>query len=312
MPDFRSSDVAVGLVSAFFCIAFGCRSEGRAPDGSGAPGASHVTSAPVSSLRADAHSAALPASPASVGTPAPSAFASAGATDCGEAKPPSAPLPQVDQQKLTSERHGFYRFELQYPVFPDSTHKGHFALNRLLSQKLTTLQKRFLDGAGGEGRAPDPDNARWFEGKCELAYASRVFVSVACDTMEGPGAHPNLDKFAYNYRVCPDVREVTLSDLCRSLADCRRRIVQLINDDFRSGEKKQTGIQFREDTKGTAGDTEQPVAKLDAFGITPSGLRVFLFDELPHVLQAFAIVDIPAAKLRSVVRDDVARQIWGG
>ena len=44
--------------------------------------------------------------------------------------------------------------------------------------------------------------------------------------------------------------------------------------------------------------------------MTPTGLRFYLFDELPHVLQAFAVIDIPAAKLRPVLRDDVAGRIW--
>jgi hypothetical protein len=138
-------------------------------------------------------------------------------------------------------------------------------------------------------------------------------VSVACETLEGPGAHPNVDKFAHTFQLCPDVKPIALADLCRALPECRQRIVALINEDFRTGEKKQTGIQFRAGppSSGEPSDPEHPVATLQAFGITPAGLRFFLFDELPHVLQAFAVVEIPIAKVRGVLREDTARTIWG-
>jgi hypothetical protein len=53
-----------------------------------------------------------------------------------------------------------------------------------------------------------------------------------------------------------------------------------------------------------------PVATLEAFAITPAGLRFYLFDELPHVLQAFAVVDLPAAKVRPVLREDLTARLW--
>jgi hypothetical protein len=56
---------------------------------------------------------------------------------------------------------------------------------------------------------------------------------------------------------------------------------------------------------------EHPAATLRTFGVTPTGLRIFLFDELPHVLQAFGVVDIPSAKVLPVLREDLARRIWG-
>jgi len=125
--------------------------------------------------------------------------------------------------------------------------------------------------------------------------------------MEGPGAHPNLDKFAVNFQICPEVRRLALTDLCRSLPECRKTIIELISEDFRTGPKKETGIQFRDGATGAKGDSpdkEQPDATLREFAITTAGVSIFLFDELPHVLQAFGMVDLPAAKVRSVLHDE--------
>jgi hypothetical protein len=248
--------------------------------------------------------------------PAVGSTAAAADAGCGHPPPPGAPLPKLEKRSLASQRDGHYRFDLEYPVLRASTKEIEQSVNRALVDRLSALQKRFVKDAEAHSDGSDPDNARWFEGKCALAYDSPSFVTVACETMEGPGAHPNVDKFAHNFRICPSVKALELADLCRSLPDCKKRIVELINEDFRTGDKKQTGIQFRVDSgsPGTPGttDPERPVAKLQSFGITPAGLRIFLFDELPHVLQAFAIVDVPAGKVRSVLRDDVAHALWGG
>jgi hypothetical protein len=236
-------------------------------------------------------------------------------TDAGcAARTPGAPLPKLEKRSLTAKREGRYRFELEYPWLRAANEKAEQKVNRALLDRLSATQKGFVKDAEQYGDGSDPDGARWFEGKCAIAYDSPSFVSVACETMEGPGAHPNVDKFAHNFRVCPDVKAVDLVDLCRSLPECKKRIVDLINQDFRTGDKKQTGIQFRTESEapGAPSDPERPIAKLQAFGITPAGLRFYLFDELPHVLQAFAIVDIPAADLRSVIREDVARLLWNG
>jgi hypothetical protein len=215
-------------------------------------------------------------------------------------------------RKLAQTQPGQYRFEITYPYVPVDNEKAGRKLNPELLQRLVATQKRFVAQAQGENRPPDPDNARWFEGKCEIAYLSSSFVSVGCETMEGPGAHPNVDKFALNFQICPEVRPLALADLCGALPACKKKIVDLINEDFRSGPKKETGIQFRVGPRPSTEppDMEHPVATLQSFGLTPAGLRVFLFDELPHVLQAFAIVDLPAAKLRSVLREDVAQRLW--
>ena len=254
--------------------------------------------------------------PAVIAAPAAAASADAAAKDdeCAGPLPSGSPLPHFEQRKLKSMKEGHYRFELAYPVFQEASEKVAQKINRQLLERLTAIQKRFLKEAEATTGAPDPSNARWFEGTCDVAFYSPSFTSVGCETMEGPGAHPNLDKFAINFELCPDVRRLALADLCRELPECRNKVIELINEDFRTGKKKETGIQFRDGStaaKGGAPGMEHPVATLREFGITPVGLRFFLFDELPHVLQAFAIVDIPAAKVRPVLRDDVARRIWG-
>jgi hypothetical protein len=314
MPDFRESRARAMLVGCLCWLAVGCRGEAGAPEGRRAdPSASRGTaSVPTAGDHLSAVPMILPPAPIPSASAAASSTAIAPDVDCGGV--PTAPLPRLEQRKLTAERKGQYRFELKYPLFLEDNEKVTQQLNRQFLEHLTAIQKRFVKEAQTEDHAPDPDNARWFEGKCEIAYHSLSFVSVACDTMEGPGAHPNLDKFAYNFQVCPDVRLVTLADLCRSLPDCRKKIVELINEDFRNGEKKETGIQFRDGPMRSPGeppDMEHPVATLRTFGLTPTGLRVFLFDELPHVLQAFGVVDLPASQLRPVLREDVARRIWG-
>jgi hypothetical protein len=271
----------------------GCRSDAGAPDEKG-PTASAPPAAPTAA--------------------APSAGAADVEGGCAGPLPPSAPLPHFEQRKLASHKEGRYRFELTYPAFVEESEKVASNVNRQLLEQLTAVQKRFLKEIQTETQAPDPTNLRWFEGKCDTAFYSPSFASIACETMEGPGAHPNVDKFAINFQTCPDVRRLALADLCRSLPQCRTKIIELINEDFRTGQKKETGIQFRDGALAHGGDSpkkEQPAATLRAFGMTPTGLRFFLFDELPHVLKAFAIVDIPAELVRPVLRDDVARRIWG-
>jgi hypothetical protein len=292
----------------------GCRGDAGAPDGNGRTASaprgtpSALGAAPVTESSAKRRSADTP----------PATAPSAGAADvngaCAGPLPRGAALPHFEQRKLASHKEGRYRFELTYPVFVEEDEKVASNVNRQLLEQLTAVQKRFLKETRGETEAPDPDNERWFEGKCDTAFYSPSFTSIACETMEGPGAHPNIDQFAVNFQICPDVRRLALADLCRSLPECRVQIIELINQDFRTGQKKETAIQFRDGAigaKGDAPDTERTATMLRAFGITPVGLRFFLFDELPHALKAFAIVDIPAQKVRPVLRDDVARRIWG-
>ena len=310
MTHSRRSEVGAALAGCLGLIAASCRNDAGATKGRRAepPAANQPNSA---TTPAAPTIAPLTSSSASVqGSPAPSPSAQEKDDACGG--PPTGPLPRLEERKLAAEQQGRYRFELKYPHFHEDDEKVTQKLNLQLVEQLTTIEKRFIREAEGQGPGSDPDNARWFEGTCGTAYHSKSFVSVACDTMEGPGAHPNLDKFAYNFRICPDVRPLALADICRSLPECRKRIIAVINEDFRAGEKKQTGIQFREGpgAKGEASDLEHPVAALRSFGITPTGLRFFLFDELPHVLQAFAVIDISAAKLRPVLRDDAARRLW--
>jgi hypothetical protein len=272
------------------------------------------------SLAAPAPGNTLPRGSAGARSAAESPLASASTSTSGLPDPgcsagaPGAPLPKLEKRSLAAKREGRYRFELEYPLLRTPSEKTEQKVNRALLDRLATMQKRFVKDAEQYSDDSDPENARWFEGKCAISYDSPSFVSVACETMEGPGAHPNVEKFAHNFRICPDVKALELGDLCRSLPECKKRIVDLINEDFRAGDKKQTGIQFRSEsgTSGGAPDPDSPIAKLQSFGITPSGLRVYLFDELPHVLQAFAIVDIPVAKVRSVLREDVAQLLWGG
>jgi hypothetical protein len=219
----------------------------------------------------------------------------------------------VQERKLAATKEGFYRFELAYPLLAIEDEARAEKVNQGLVEQLRAIERRFVGESPGNDGTPDPENVRWFEGKCTIAYLSSAFVSVACDTMEGPGAHPNLDKFAYNFQICPEVRLVALGDLCRALAPCKKKIVDLINEDFRTGPKKETGIQFRVGPRGAPGqppDMEHPVATLQAFAVTPAGLRIYLFDELPHVLQAFGVVDLPAAKVRPVLREDLAARLW--
>jgi hypothetical protein len=292
----------------------GCRGDAGAPDGKGRTASapqgtpSPVAAAPATEPAANKRSAEAP----------PAAAPSAGAADvngpCAGPLPLGAPLPHFEQRKLASHKEGRYRFELTYPVFIEEDEKVAANVNRQLLEQLTAVQKRFLKETPAETQAHDPANQPWFEGKCDTAFYSPSFTSIACETMEGPGAHPNIDKFAVNFQTCPDVRRLALADLCRSLSECRTKIIELINEDFRTGQKKETGIQFRDAAMGAKGDSpdkEQTAATLRAFGITPVGLRFFLFDELPHVLKAFATVDIPAQKVRPVLRDDVTRRLWG-
>jgi len=305
----------VASVGCLCLFVNGCRSEAGAPDGKGrAAGAAQAT--PSVSVSPTSAPAMATREPAVNAAPAVAVSANAAAQDgeCAGPLPLGSPLPHFEQRKLNSRKEGYYRFELAYPVFQEAREKVAQKINRQLLERLTAIQKRFLKEAEATNGAPDPDNARWYEGKCDVAFYSPSFASVGCETMEGPGAHPNLDKFAINFEICPDVRRLTLADLCRELPECRKKIIELINQDFRTGKKKETGIQFRDGPgaeKVGAPDMEHPVVTLREFGITPVGLRLFLFDELPHVLQAFAIVDIPAAKVRPVLRDDVARRIWG-
>ena len=301
MTQSRRNEVGAALAGCLGLIVAGCRNDGNATQGRG----NEPAAASIPLARPSAGGTTSGASPASPGA-APSAQ---GKDDvCGG--PATGPLPKLEERKLATEQKGHYRFELKYPVFHEDDEMVTQKLNRQLLEQLTAIEKRFLKEAEGQGAGSDPEDARWFEGKCATAYHSKAFVSVACDTMEGPGAHPNLDKFAHNFRICPDVRELTLADVCRSLPECRKTIVALVNEDFRTGEKKQTGIQFRDGPARGGSDPEHPVAALRTFEITQAGLRFFLFDELPHVLQAFAVIDIPAAKLRPVLRDDVARRLW--
>jgi hypothetical protein len=313
MPRFRSIALGAALLGLGQLLA-ACRSESADGSKKATSNAARGASAAVSTSSTSTSNSPAPGA-AATGDSAPVALAAPLAKSldagCGAAPAPGTPLPKLEQKKLAAKREGRYRFELQYPVLVEADSKMEQQLNRLLSQRLTAIQKRFVDESSGDESAPsDPDDARWFEGKCEVAYHSSAFVSVACDTMEGPGAHPNLDKFAYNFQTCPEVRLLTLVDLCRSLSACRQRIVELLNEDFRTGDKKQTGIQFRDSASSGPSDPEHPVAKLDSIGLTPTGLRVFLFDELPHVLQAFAIVDLPAVELSNVLRADIAHAIW--
>jgi len=317
MTHFRWSDMGAALAGCVALFAVSCRNDAHGTDSHGTDlGAARSAPAAVASNAQTTvpNRGATAASPSTAPIPH-SAQAAASVLEKNDAcaGPSTGPLPQLEEHKLAAERKGQYRFELKYPLFHEDDEKVTQKLNRQLLERLKAIEKRFVSEAEGQETGSDPDNARWFEGKCATAYHSKSFVSVACDTMEGPGAHPNLDKFAVNFRICPDVHELTLTDVCRSLPDCRKGIIALINEDFRAGEKKQTGIQFRDGPRGQgeASDPEHPVAELRVFGITPTGLRFFLFDELPHVLQAFAVVDVPATKLRPVLRDDVARRIWG-
>jgi hypothetical protein len=296
-------------------LALGCRSDAGGGERANVNGASSSSVSPLASGAAELS----PRSASPVASPSASALpANAG---CG-GPPTEAPLPRAEERTLAASREGHYRFDLKYPLLRIDDEKRAEKLNQALSEQLRAVEKRFVREASGDpGKSltrdddgePDPENARWFEGKCAIAYLSSAFVSVACDTMEGPGAHPNLDKFAYNFQICPEVRLVTLGDLCRALPSCKKKIVDLINEDFRTGQKKETGIQFRVGPRGAPGqppDIEHPVATLEAFGITPAGLRIYLFDELPHVLQAFGVVDLPAAKVRPVLHEDLAARLW--
>lgn len=319
----RRFDFAV-LAMAAAATSIACRNDVSSDAKRANPGAaSAVSVGPSPNAEPPAPVAAPSSHTLPLGEPrsaAEAALASAGGPSaaapdagCGVARP-DAPLPKLEKRSLAAKREGRYRFELEYPVLRAKAEKIEQSVNRALLDRLSALQKRFVKDAEENSDGSDPDNARWFEGKCDIAYDSPSFVSVGCETMEGPGAHPNVDKLAYNFRICPNVKALELADLCRSLPECKKRIVDLINEDFRQGDKKQAGIQFRTESEapGSPADPERTVAKLQSFGITPAGLRVFLFDELPHVLQAFAIVDIPAAKVRSVLREDVARALWGG
>ncbi|MET0593183.1 MAG: hypothetical protein ABW133_10815 [Polyangiaceae bacterium] len=305
--ELRFALLSVGLAATSLSCRHDSNSDAqRAPNAE--KGAALATSAPVTT-RAPA---AAPSEAPVVPSLALSASA-AGGVPCAPPPPPGAPLPKLEKRTLATKKDGHYRFELQYPLLKASDDATTEKVNRLLADRLATLQKRFVKEAQNQGGEADPDNARWFEGKCDVAHDSPSFVSVACETMEGPGAHPNVDKFAHTFQLCPEVKPVALADLCRALPECRKRIVALINEDFRTGDKKQTGIQFRVGPASSAdpADSEQPVANLQSFGITPAGLRIFLFDELPHVLQGFGVVDIPVAKVRSVLREDTALRIWG-
>jgi len=297
----RWSDASAAMAGCLCLVVASCRNDAGAPSSltAGDPAPSVATKSSLA--------------PSISAPPLPVASALGQDGNCGAAPPTGAPLPRLEQHKLAKEQQGRYRFELKYPLFHEENEKVTQKLNRQVLEQLAAIQKRFVSEAEGQSGALDPDNPRWFEGKCEVAYHSTSFVSIACDTMEGPGAHPNLDKFAYNFQICPEVRMLGLADLCRSLSECRKGIVQLINEDFRTGEKKQTGIQFRDGptSNGEPAGSEHPVATLRTFGITPTGLRTYLFDELPHVLKAFGVVDLPAARLRPLLRDDVARRIWG-
>ena len=280
MEDSSFRDLHTALGAGCLCmLVAGCRTDAAAPDGRAVANAAPVQEA-----------------------------------DCGGPPPAGAPLPRLESRQLASRQEGHYRFELQYPHLYADDAKVAQKVNDQLLEQLTVIQKRFIKEAVEEGRAPDSENARWFEGTCATTYHSKAFVSVACDTMEGPGAHPNLGKLAYSFQVCPEVRQLALADLCRSLPECRKRSIQLVNEDFRVDPKKETGIQFRDGPMGSRGeppDMEHPAATLRTFGVTPTGLRFFFFDELPHVLQAFGIVDIPIGKLRPVLREDMALLIWG-
>jgi hypothetical protein len=310
MTHFGPSCERVAFVGCLCLVVSGCRSDAGAPETKGQR--ANTPSAAAAQPRAPEapkHELTVPAQTAAAASTEP-ADTDAG---CAGPTPAGAPLPHFEQRKLASVKERHYRFELLYPVFHEQPEKVSSKLNREIAEHLTALQKRFVNQAEAAATAPDPDDARWFEGRCDVGYHSMSFTTVACETMEGPGAHPHLDKFALNFQICPDVRRLELTDLCRSLPQCRKKIIELINEDFRAGQKKETGIQFREGPAGTKGgstDAEQPIATLRVFAITPVGLRIFLFDELPHVLQAFAIVDLPAAKVRPVLRDDVARRLW--
>jgi hypothetical protein len=311
MTHFRPSFERFAFVGCLCFLVNACRSDAGAPETKG-----QRANAPSAAPSAAAAQPSAPEAPKNELTvPAAAASTEPADTDAGCAgpTPPGVPMPHFEQRKLASVKERHYRFELLYPVFPEQPEKVSSKLNREILEHLTVLQKRFVNQADAVATAPDPDNARWFEGRCDVGYHSMSFTTVVCETMEGPGAHPHLDKFALNFQICPDVRRLDLADLCRSLPQCRKKIIELINEDFRAGQKKETDIQFREGPAGTNGgstDAEQPIAALRAFAITPVGLRIFLFDELPHVLQAFAIVDLPAAKVRPVLRDDVARRLW--
>jgi hypothetical protein len=293
----------------------GCRSDAGGGERANVSGASSSLVSPLASGAGEAS----PRSASPVASPNASAEPPNG--PCG-GPPPEAPLPRAEERTLAAAQEGHYRFELKYPLLRIDDEKRAKNLNQALLEQLRAIEKRFVrESPGAPGKSltrdddskPDPENARWFEGKCAIAYLSSTFVSVACDTMEGPGAHPNLDKFAYNFEICPEVRLVALGDLCRELVSCKKKIVDLINEDFRTGQKKETGIQFRVGPRGAPGqppDMAHPVATLEAFAITPAGLRFFLFDELPHVLQAFAVVDLPAAKVRPVLREDLTARLW--
>jgi hypothetical protein len=321
--DLRLCGGCVRLATLGGALVLGCRSDGAgiergnvsaaasaAIDGSAFP--------PIGIVTGDSPRPAVSPSATTLPTPSAALARTASAplddTACGGPPSPKAPLPHAEERKLAASQEGRYRFELKYPILQIDHEKRGEKLNQRLFELLRGLQSRFVQEAGAETGVPDPDNARWFEGKCEIAYQSSSFVSVACDTMEGPGAHPNLDQFAYNFQICPEVHLLALEDVCRALPRCKKELVDLINEDFRRGEKKETGIQFRAHPRsgpGSSPDMEHPVATLQAFGITPAGLRIYLFDELPHVLQAFAVVDLPAAKVRSVLREDVAARLWG-
>jgi hypothetical protein len=308
MSEPRPFELRAALLVVLAAASISCRND-RGADLHGAD--SNARSASTSSatpVTPPARSAEFPAAPSPVSPGSATTDAA-----CGPPPPPGAPLPKLEKRALTAKKDGHYRFEFEYPLLRAPADKIEQKVNRLLFDRLAKIQTRFVREAENQGGESDPDNARWFEGKCEVVYDSPSFVSVGCETMEGPGAHPHVDKFAHSFQLCPDVKPLALADLCRALPECRKRIVALINEDFRTGDKKQTGIQFRAgpSSPGDPDDSEHPVANLQSFGITPGGLRFFLFDELPHVLQAFAVVDIPIAKLRTVLRDDATRAIWG-
>jgi len=307
---------AAGAMAVFAgALALGCRSDAGGGDRVNQNGTSSSSVSPPASHAGEAP----PRSASPVASPSASAVLANAA--CG-GPPTDAPLPRAEERTLSASREGHYRFDLQYPLVRIDDEERAEKLNQELLEQLRAIQKRFVrESSGDPGKSltrdddgkPEPENARWFEGKCAIAYLSAAFVSVACETMEGPGAHPKLDKFAYNFQICPEVRKVSLGDLCRALPPCKKAIVDLINEDFRTGQKKETGIQFGVGPRGAPGqppDREHPIATLQAFGITPAGLRIYLFDELPHVLQAFGVVDLPAAKIRPVMREDLAARLW--
>jgi hypothetical protein len=242
-------------------------------------------------LAVETTAAAASAPPAG---PAPSA-----APRAGECAPIAAtPKVEVHNLKLSSK----YRSLIKYPAPVSSAPNVDKEIVAQIEADLKRRQREFNKSADEAiaGTKDEPDGLKpdqvGLEIDCQQTFLSDTLFSIACtDVPALGGPYPDVQHFAYNFQFCANdkVRALHLPDVCRPGAACTKAIAKLINQTLKAGLAKDADVQI--DAQSDA---------LKKFAVTPKGLRFFVNEELPHVLDEAGTIDIAFGKLTAVLKAD--------